>query len=155
MLSGVVCVRRRTRARASLYLQCFCFQLVALLAVYVAAHEDLPLGVLGYTWLHSLPLPTDACPACALQGFNILAGGGMGRTHRNKDTFPRLADPIGYVDKDDIFHVVKAIVATQRDYGRRDDRRQARLKYLVDEWGVDKFRAVVEQYFGKKIKPFV
>jgi sulfite reductase beta subunit-like hemoprotein len=54
---------------------------------------------------------TDA--AGELQGFNILAGGGLGRTHRNDDTFPRLADPIGYVDKEDIFHAVKAIVATQ------------------------------------------
>lgn len=43
---------------------------------------------------------------------------------RNEDTFPRLADPLGYVDKDDIFHAIKAIVATQRDYGRRDDRKQ-------------------------------
>jgi hypothetical protein len=59
---------------------------------------------------------------------------------RNEETFPRLADPLGYVDKDDIFHAIKAIVATQRDYGRRDDRKQARLKYLVHEWGMDKFR---------------
>ena len=51
----------------------------------------------------------------------------MGRAHRNSDTFPRLADPLGYVDKDDILHAVKAIVATQRDYGRRDDRKQVRL----------------------------
>ena len=42
----------------------------------------------------------------------------------------------------------------QRDYGRRDDRKQARLKYLVDEWGVPKFRSVVEQYLGKKFEPF-
>jgi sulfite reductase beta subunit-like hemoprotein len=73
----------------------------------------------------------------------------MGRSHRNDSTFPRLADPIGYVAKEDIFHVVKAIVATQRDYGRRDDRKQARLKYLLHEWGVDKFRSVVEQYMGE------
>lgn len=46
---------------------------------------------------------------------------------RNDDTFPRLADPLGYVDKDDIFHAIKAIVATQRDYGRRDDRKQVGL----------------------------
>lgn len=45
---------------------------------------------------------------------------------RSNETFPRLADPIGYVDKDDIFHAIKAIVATQRDYGRRDDRKQVR-----------------------------
>lgn len=89
-----------------------------------------------------------------LQGFDLVVGGGLGRTHRNEDTFPRLADPLGYVDKDDIFHAVKAIVATQRDYGRRDDRRQSRLKYLVHEWGIDRFRSVVEQYMGKKMEPF-
>jgi len=65
-----------------------------------------------------------------------------------------LAEALGYVDKDDIFHVVKAIVATQRDYGRRDDRKLSRLKYLIEDWGIDKFRLVVEQYFGKKIQPF-
>eukprot|EP00882_Tetradesmus_deserticola_P000943 GHRQ01001023.1.p1 GENE.GHRQ01001023.1~~GHRQ01001023.1.p1 ORF type:complete len:405 (+),score=207.17 GHRQ01001023.1:218-1432(+) len=89
-----------------------------------------------------------------LQGYNLLVGGGMGRTHRNNETFPRLADPLGYVGKDDIFHAIKAIVATQRDYGRRDDRKQARLKYLVDEWGIDKFRSVVEQYMGKRFEEF-
>ena len=75
-----------------------------------------------------------------VEGYNILAGGGMGRSHRNADTFPRLADAIGFVKKVDVFHAVKAIVAAQRDYGRRDDRKQARLKYLVQEWGVDRFR---------------
>lgn len=64
-----------------------------------------------------------------------------------------MADGLGFVHKDDIFHALKAIVATQRDYGRRDDRKQARLKYLVDEWGIDKFRTVVEQYLGKRIEP--
>lgn len=65
-----------------------------------------------------------------------------------------MADALGYVAKEDILHVVKAIVATQRDYGRRDDRKMARLKYLIDEWGLPKFRSVVEQYFGKKLQPF-
>jgi len=63
------------------------------------------------------------------QGYDLVVGGGMGRAHRNKDTFPRLADPLGYVDKDDILHAVKAIVATQRDYGRRDDRKQVQPSY--------------------------
>jgi hypothetical protein len=49
---------------------------------------------------------------------------------RSAETFPRLADPLGYVDKDDIFHAIKAIVATQRDYGRRDDRKQVRTTLL-------------------------
>nr|QKY14996.1 sulfite reductase [ferredoxin] (SIR) [Polytomella parva] len=89
-----------------------------------------------------------------LQGFNLTVGGGLGRTHRDNDTFPRLADHIGYVDKDDIFHAVKAVLAAQRDYGRRDNRRQARLKYLIHEWGIDKFKSVVEQYMGKKFQEF-
>ncbi|KAK9814405.1 hypothetical protein WJX72_005383 [[Myrmecia] bisecta] len=89
-----------------------------------------------------------------LQGYDLVVGGGMGRTHRNATTFPLLAQPLGFVPKDDIFHVVKAIVATQRDYGRRDDRKQSRLKYLVNDWGIEKFRTVVEQYYGKKMQPF-
>lgn len=87
-------------------------------------------------------------------GYNLLVGGGLGRTHRNASTFARMSEPIGYVDKDDIFHAVKAIVAVQRDYGRRDDRKQARLKYLVSEWGIDKFRSVTEQYMGKSFEEF-
>ncbi|EIE24850.1 sulfite reductase [Coccomyxa subellipsoidea C-169] len=86
-------------------------------------------------------------------GYNLLVGGGMGRTARNNQTFARLADPLGFVAKDDIFHALKAILATQRDYGRRDDRKFSRLKYLVADWGVDKFRSVVEQYFGKRLEP--
>ncbi|AVH67586.1 sulfite reductase, ferredoxin dependent [Nostoc sp. 'Peltigera membranacea cyanobiont' 213] len=87
-----------------------------------------------------------------LEGFNIFAGGGLGRTHGKEETFARLADPIGYVTKDDVYNVVKAIVATQRDYGDRTDRRHARLKYLINDWGVDKFRTQVEEYFGKPIE---
>ncbi|CAM6064260.1 unnamed protein product [Sphagnum tenellum] len=89
-----------------------------------------------------------------LQGFDILVGGGMGRTHRMEATFPRLAEPLGYVPKEDILYAVKAIVATQRDYGRRDDRRMSRMKYLLDDWGIEKFRSVVEQYYGKPFQPF-
>ncbi|MHC5935191.1 sulfite reductase, ferredoxin dependent [Nostoc sp.] len=89
-----------------------------------------------------------------LEGFNIFAGGGLGRTHGKEETFARLADPIGYVAKDDVYNIVKAIVATQRDYGDRTDRRHARLKYLINDWGVDKFRTQVEEYFGKPVAPF-
>ncbi|MFP4336456.1 MAG: sulfite reductase, ferredoxin dependent [Halothece sp.] len=86
-----------------------------------------------------------------LQGFNVLAGGGMGRTHNKEETFARMADPIGYVDKADVYDLLKAIVATQRDYGDRVQRRTARMKYLLHDWGVDKFRSKVEEYFGKSI----
>jgi len=89
-----------------------------------------------------------------LEGFNVFAGGGLGRTHNKEETFARLADPICYVVKDDVYNLVKAIVATQRDYGDRTERRHARLKYLIHDWGVDKFRSMVEKYFGKSVAPF-
>jgi sulfite reductase (ferredoxin) len=88
-----------------------------------------------------------------LKGFNIYAGGGLGRTHGKEETFARIADPIGFVDGKDIYDAVKAIVFTQRDHGNRSDRRQSRLKYLIHEWGVEKFRAKAEEYFGKAFKP--
>ncbi|XP_022884144.1 sulfite reductase 1 [ferredoxin], chloroplastic-like [Olea europaea var. sylvestris] len=87
------------------------------------------------------------------QGFNIYVGGGMGRTHRLESTFPRLAEPLGYVPKEDILYAVKAIVVTQRENGRRDDRKYSRMKYLISSWGIEKFRTVVEQYYGKKFEP--
>ena len=89
-----------------------------------------------------------------LEGFNVLAGGGLGRTHRKEETFPCLAQEIGYVTKEDIFDFIKAIVATQRDYGDRSDRRHARMKYLLHDWGVEKFKAKLAEYFGKSIFPF-
>ncbi|CAN1263899.1 Sulfite reductase [ferredoxin], chloroplastic [Linum perenne] len=88
------------------------------------------------------------------QGFNIYVGGGMGRTHRVETTFPRLAEPLGYVPKEDILYAIKAIVVTQRENGRRDDRRYSRMKYLIDSWGIEKFRSEVEQYYGRKFEPF-
>jgi len=89
-----------------------------------------------------------------LKGFNVLAGGGLGRTHNKEETFARTADEIGYVDKDDVYDLMKAIVATQRDYGDRYNRRHARMKYLIHDWGVDRFRQQVETYFGKPLKAF-
>ncbi|MGB3514293.1 MAG: sulfite reductase, ferredoxin dependent [Microcoleaceae cyanobacterium] len=89
-----------------------------------------------------------------LAGFNVIAGGGLGRTHRKEETFPCLAQEIGYVAKEDIYDLIKAIVATQRDYGDRSNRRHARMKYLIHDWGVEKFKAKVEEYFGKSLAPF-
>ncbi len=88
-----------------------------------------------------------------LEGFNLFAGGGLGRTHNKEETFPRIADPIGYVAKADVYDAVKAVVATQRDYGDRSDRRHARMKYLIEDWGVEKFRAKVEAYLGSPFEP--
>ncbi|MGD1851348.1 MAG: sulfite reductase, ferredoxin dependent [Cyanophyceae cyanobacterium] len=88
-----------------------------------------------------------------LEGFNVYAGGGLGRTHNKEETFARVADPIGFVAKGDVYELVKAVVATQRDYGDRADRRHARMKYLIHDWGVDKFRDTVEGYLGKALDP--
>jgi sulfite reductase (ferredoxin) len=101
-----------------------------------------------------LTLVVITTPDGELEGFNVYAGGGLGRTHNKEETFPRIADPICYVDRADVYDLVKAIVATQRDYGDRTDRRHARMKYLLEDWGVEKFRAQVEEYFGKPLLPF-
>ncbi len=88
-----------------------------------------------------------------LLGFNIYAGGGLGKMLTKDETFARAADEIGYVDKADIYDLVKAIVSTQRDYGDRTNRRHSRMKYLIHDWGVAKFTAKVEEYFKKSIQP--
>jgi sulfite reductase (ferredoxin) len=88
-----------------------------------------------------------------LLGFNVYAGGGLGRTHNKEETFARIADPIGYIEAADIYDLIKAIVSTQRDYGDRENRRHSRMKYLINDWGVAKFKTQVEKYLGKKIQP--
>ncbi len=89
-----------------------------------------------------------------LEGFNVIAGGGMGRTHNKEETFARIGDHVGYVDKDDVYDLVKAIVFTQRDFGERYNRRVSRMKYLLHRWGLPKFIEEVEKRFGKKIDGF-
>jgi sulfite reductase (ferredoxin) len=81
-----------------------------------------------------------------LVGYNVLVGGGLGNTPSVKDTFPRLADPMAFVPYADVLRVMTAIVEVQRDHGNRENRRRARLKYLVDEWGVERFKTKVEEY---------
>jgi sulfite reductase (ferredoxin) len=93
-------------------------------------------------------------PQGELEGFNVLVGGGLGRTHNKEETFVRAADPLGYVAKEAVYDLVKAIVATQRDYGDRTQRRHARMKYLIHDWGIERFRQKVETYFGQSIHPF-
>jgi len=89
-----------------------------------------------------------------LEGFNVMVGGGMGRSHNKESTFARAADHLGFVPKEDIMEVLKAILASQRDHGNRDVRANARMKYLVHTLGIDNFKTLVESYFGKKIAPW-
>ncbi len=105
-------------------------------------------------YTHDISLVVMTNKKGELQGFNVLAGGGLGRTHNKEETFARTSDEIGYVDKARVYDLIKAIVATQRDYGDRTNRRHARMKYLIHDWGVEKFKAKVEEYFGEKVADY-
>jgi sulfite reductase (ferredoxin) len=88
------------------------------------------------------------------QGCNVYVGGGMGRTHNKEETFARTADPLGYVAHEDVLDLVQAIVALQRDHGDREQRRHARMKYLIHDRGVDWFREELSaRYFKPPIRP--
>jgi sulfite reductase (ferredoxin) len=89
-----------------------------------------------------------------LEGFNVMVGGGMGRTHNKESTFARAADHLGFVRKGDIILLCKCILAAQRDHGNREIRANARMKYLVHNSGTEGFRTLVEGYFKKPIQPW-
>jgi sulfite reductase (NADPH) hemoprotein beta-component len=89
----------------------------------------------------------------ALAGYNLAVGGGMGRSHGNEATYPRLADVIGFFKPDKLVDVAKAVLTIHRDFGDRTDRKHARLKYVVAERGADWTRAEVEKRAGMKLEP--
>jgi sulfite reductase (ferredoxin) len=94
------------------------------------------------------------------KGYNLLVGGGMGMSHEGKltwdqkKTYPRAADPLAFIGPDDLLKAVEAVVALQRDNGDRTNRKHARLKYLVQEQGLDWTRKTFDQYFNA-LKPVV
>jgi sulfite reductase (ferredoxin) len=89
----------------------------------------------------------------ALRGCNVYVGGGMGRTHNKEETFARTADPLGYVDAEHVLDLVQAILALQRDYGDRNNRRHARMKYLIHDQGIAWFKQELKaKYFQHPIK---
>ena len=88
------------------------------------------------------------------EGCNFYIGGGMGRTHNNEETFARIADPLGYVEKEDTYELIQSIVAIQRDYGDRKSRKNSRMKYLLHRKGIKWFKKILlDKYFRKEIKP--
>jgi len=88
-----------------------------------------------------------------LLGYNVVAGGGLGMSHGNVHTFPRLADVIGFVRPEDLPAVVRATVAIHRDFGDRTNRKHARLKYIIEERGADWFRSELTQRAGVALAP--
>lgn len=88
-----------------------------------------------------------------LLGYNLAVGGGMGRSHGNEQTYPRLAEVIGFLTPDKIVDVAKAVLTIHRDFGDRTDRKHARLKYVVAERGVKFMQDEVNQRAGLTLAP--
>src|ERR1051325_7564268 len=97
-------------------------------------------------------------PKGAVTGWNVAVGGGMGMTHGEPETYPRVADAMGFCKTENVLAVAEAVVTVQRDWGDRKNRKHARLKYTIDDRGLDAFRAEVEKRAGVKLaaaKPYL
>jgi sulfite reductase (NADPH) hemoprotein beta-component len=109
--------------------------------------------------LNDIDLFTNDCGFIAiiennqLVGYNLTAGGGLGMSHGNAQTYPRLADVIGFVKPEQVINAAKGVVTIHRDFGDRTNRKHARLKYVIAERGVDWFRAELEKRLGFKLEP--
>ncbi|MDB5347552.1 MAG: sir 1 [Schlesneria sp.] len=84
-------------------------------------------------------------------GYNVLVGGGMGKTPSAEKTFVALAKPMAFVRPEQVIAVSEAIVKVQRDFGNREDRKIARLKYLIHNRGLEWFKEKVEEYYGQPL----
>jgi len=102
--------------------------------------------------LNDIDVFTNCCGFIALGdgsgklfGYNLTAGGGMGRSHGNEATFPRLADVISFLPPEKVVAVAKAVLTIHRDFGNRSDRKHARLKYVLEDRGAQWFREELER----------
>ncbi|WAC18757.1 NADPH-dependent assimilatory sulfite reductase hemoprotein subunit [Luteolibacter sp. SL250] len=86
-------------------------------------------------------------------GYNVAVGGGMGSTHGNEATYPRLADVIGYCTAEQVVDVSEKVVLVQRDFGDRTDRKHSRFKYTVDDYGPEWILAKLNEYLGYDLEP--
>jgi sulfite reductase (NADPH) hemoprotein beta-component len=86
-------------------------------------------------------------------GYNVVVGGGMGMTHGERETYPRTGDVIGFCKPERAVDVAEAVVTVQRDYGDRSNRKHARLKYTIDDMGLDRFAGLVNERLAVKLEP--
>jgi sulfite reductase (ferredoxin) len=95
-------------------------------------------------YAHDLAIVAMRGPGDSIRGFNALVGGGLGRTHNKPETFVAVAQPLAFVDPDQVVDLSRAVVEVQRDYGNRTNRRHARLKYTIADRGLHWFRTEVQ-----------
>ena len=104
-------------------------------------------------YAHDLAIVAMKRPDGALRGFNVLVGGGLGRTHNKPETFVAVAVPLAFVQAQQIVDVAREVVAVQRDYGDRGNRRHARLKYTIADRGLEWFRGEVQNRLSFELQP--
>ncbi|WP_147654141.1 assimilatory sulfite reductase (NADPH) hemoprotein subunit [Vulcaniibacterium gelatinicum] len=138
----------------------------------VAGGEDTPEPVYGQAYLprkfkigFAIPPVNDVdvfaqdlgfiaiVEAGRVVGYDVAVGGGMGATHGDPETFPRLGDVLGFVAPERAIALAEAVVTTQRDWGNRAVRKRARLKYTIEDRGLAAFRAEVERRAGFALEP--
>src|SRR5690606_4085105 len=88
-----------------------------------------------------------------ITGYNVAVGGGLGMTHGDPKTYPRLATTIGYCKASDVVAVAEHVVGIQRDYGDRSDRMHARFKYTIDDRGIDWVKEELARRLGFPLEP--
>ncbi|MBL8846650.1 MAG: NADPH-dependent assimilatory sulfite reductase hemoprotein subunit [Hyphomicrobium zavarzinii] len=121
------------------------------IVIAVPPHND------GDVFAHDLGFIAITDAKGALAGWNVSIGGGMGMTHGDTATFPRTGDVIGFCTPDQAIDVAEKVMLVQRDWGNRENRANARLKYTVERFGADAYRAEVEKRLGYKLgdaRPF-
>jgi len=119
--------------------------------VAVPPHND------GDVFAHDLGFIAITDAKGGLVGWNVSVGGGMGMTHGDTNTFPRNADVMGFCTPEQAVDVAEKVMLVQRDWGNRENRANARLKYTIERFGLDKFRAEVESRLGYELgaaRPF-
>jgi sulfite reductase (NADPH) hemoprotein beta-component len=105
-------------------------------AIAVPPHNDVDVFAHDLGFIAIVEARSPGVRDGTLQGFNVTVGGGMGATHGDKATFPRLADVIGFIPPDRLLWVAEQVVKIQRDHGDRTNRKHARLKYTIEDRGL-------------------
>jgi sulfite reductase (NADPH) hemoprotein beta-component len=119
--------------------------------IVVPPHNDVDVFSqdLGYIAI----VDKEGVDGARLLGFNVTVGGGLGATHGEPQTYPRLADVVGFCTPEQTLKVAETVVMIQRDYGDRTDRKHARLKYTIADRGIDWFKAELFKRLGYALEP--